>query len=400
MSTAPATTPDLVAGLLASHRAGHALPQGFYTDEAVYRRDLERIFLADWLYVCHASELPESGDFRLFEVAGESFIVVRGEDGELRALANVCRHRGSRVCEAASGNTRRFVCPYHGWSYGLDGHLRTARFTQAGFDAEQHGLLPLAVSVFHGLVMVSAAAEPPSLTPAHAALDARLEPFDLLRTRVAESRTYTVDANWKLAVENYMECYHCQPAHPEYAQRHWQAQPRDRWQPQMDRVNEQSSLSADYVDCYAERNVDGLHFYYVRSALRDGFLTGSADGQPVAPLLGQLAGYDGGVTDIMLGVSTYGLIYADHAVIYSFLPRAVRDTEMRVTWLVRADARDDADYDREQLAWLWDVTSVADKRIIDLNQQGVGSRFYRPGPYTTMEDEARRFAEWYLHCIA
>ena len=400
MSTVPVPASDRVADLLAEHRPGHALPQGFYTDEAVYRRDLERIFLADWLFVCHASELQGSGDFRLFEVAEESVIVVRGNDGELRALANVCRHRGSRVCEARSGTAKRFTCPYHGWTYGLDGTLRAARFTQPGFDPGEHGLLPLAVAEFHGLVMVCASDTPPPLSVAHEALDARLAPFDLARTRVAGSRSYTVDANWKLAIENYMECYHCGPAHPEYAQRHWLAQPRERWQAQMCEVDARSPLTGEAVDRYADRNDRGMHVFYGRTALREGVVTGSEDGSPVAPLLGTLPDYDGGATDFMLGISTYGLAYADHAILYAFLPRGPRRTEMRLTWLVHEDAREGVDYDRERLTWLWDVTSIADKRIIDLNQQGVNSRFYRPGPYSAMENEARRFADWYLSRIA
>ena len=400
MSTVLANPVDTIAALHAEWRPGHALPQGFYTEPAVYQRDLERIFMRDWLYACQASELAAPGDYRRFEVAGESVIVVRGEDRQLRALANVCRHRGSRVCEAASGTARSFVCPYHGWTYGLDGALRAARFTPEGFAAAEHGLKTLPVADFHGMVMVSLGDQPPPLAPAHERLDLPLAPFDLAHTRVAEVRHYEVDSNWKLAVENYMECYHCGPAHPEYAHRHWLAQPFDRWAPHMQAVNARTAISGESIDCYAEHAVEGLNFFYGRTPLRDGILTGSEDGQPVAPLLGRLEGYDGGSTDIMLGATTFVLIYPDHAIVYGFVPRAAQRTAMSVTWLVQEDARAGVDYDLERLTWLWHVTTLADKRIVELNQQGVNSHFYRPGPFSTMESHARRYTEWYLAMVA
>ena len=399
LATPPAGADARIAALVAAHQPGRALAQAFYTDADIYRRDIERIFARDWLYACHASELPKAGDWRLFEVAEESVIVVRGEDGGLRALANVCRHRGSRVCDAAKGNARSFVCPYHGWTYGLDGALRAARFTQPEFEAAEHGLLALRIAEFQSLVMLSLGDSPPPLAPAIEALDPRLAPFDLAATKVAAFEHCEVRANWKLAVENYMECYHCGPAHPDYARRHWLAQPRERWNARMQAIDEATSVSGDGVDRYADLAVDGLQFFYGRTPLRDGILTGSEDGQPLAPLLGQLEGYDGASTDFMLGPTTFALIYADHAVLYSFIPRDVQRTDMTLTWLVRADAREGLDYDPQRLTWLWHVTTADDKRIVDLNQKGVNSRFYRPGPYSAMENEARRYAEWYLSVV-
>ena len=153
-------------------------------------------------------------------------------------------------------------------------------------------------------------------------------------------------------------------------------------------------------DRYADLAVDGLQFFYGRTPLRDGILTGSEDGQPLAPPLGTLDGYDGGSTDLMLGPTTFALIYADHAVVYSFLPREPQRTEMTLTWLVRADAREGADYDRERLTWLWHVTTADDKRIVELNQLGVNSRFYRPGPYTKIEFLPNRFTDWYVRRLS
>ena len=129
-------------------------------------------------------------------------------------------------------------------------------------------------------------------------------------------------------------------------------------------------------------------------------VTGSEDGRPVAPLMGDFTDYDGGFSYLDVGPASFFLAYPDHGVMYLFIPRGPQKTDMEISWLVRADAREGEDYDRARLTWMWDVTSVADKLIIDQNQQGVNSRYYQPGPYGPMEAQTRDFVEWYLQQIA
>jgi len=140
--------------------------------------------------------------------------------------------------------------------------------------------------------------------------------------------------------------------------------------------------------------------YGFRYALYDGVATGSPDGLPVAPLMGRFNDYDGGATSTHFGPASFFLAYADHGVIYRFIPKTPATCEMEVAWLVRGDARAGVDYDPDKLTWLWKVTSEADKRIIEQNQQGVNSRYYEPGPYTPMEQNTRRYVDWYLGEIA
>ena len=134
----------------------------------------------------------------------------------------------------------------------------------------------------------------------------------------------------------------------------------------------------------------------MRSSLADGAVSGSEDGKALAPLMGEFAEFDGGVTFFDVGLTSNFLAYPDHGLIYRFVPKSVNRTDMEVIWLVRGDARAGVDYDLERLTWLWKVTSLADKRIIELNQQGINSRFYEPGPYTPMEQHTERFVEWIL----
>ncbi len=389
-----------IAGLVAEQAAGHPLGQVFYSDPEIFRRDLDRMVLRHWLCAGHVSSVPNVGDFFLLEVANESAIIVRGEDGELRALVNVCRHRGSRVCRERSGNTRVLICPYHAWTYGIDGKLRAARHMAEPFDKTRHGLKQIALRVVEGLIFVTFADEPLGLSKVEEVLRRGYGPYGWADAKVAHRETYPIEANWKLAVENYVECYHCAPSHPEYARLHANEQPRAKIAELNAQMDERAAAlgltipNRDHWALAAERGEEAT--YCVRYAMLRGAVTGSPDGQAVAPLMGAFKGYDGGSTFIHVGPASFFLAYPDHGLIYRFIPRTVQRSELEVIWLVRGDAREGVDYDRDRLTWLWKVTSDADKRIIEDNQRGVNSRYYEPGPFSIMESQERRFIEWYL----
>jgi Rieske 2Fe-2S family protein len=133
-----------------------------------------------------------------------------------------------------------------------------------------------------------------------------------------------------------------------------------------------------------------------RDATMPGYLTGSEDGLALAPFMGDFTDFDGGFTYFEVGPSSFFLAYPDHGLMYHFMPKARQKSEMEITWLVRDDAREGQDYDLDRLIWMWDVTSIADKRIIDHNQRGINSRFYKPGPYQEMESAISQFVDWYL----
>ena len=345
----------------------------------------------------------------MFELGGESIILVRGRDGEIRALANVCRHRGSRLCTAPAGRVAAFVCPYHAWTYGLDGRLRSRRAMPADFDPARYGLKALRCEVFHGMIFINLDATAPELAAGLKAVNAGYEIYDLANTKVACRETYAVAANWKLAVENFMECYHCAPAHNEYARCHALQSVEDNAALRPAMLAEAARLGY-YTATVGESDKGAadkgaadkaaVQCYYARNALYAPVVTGSRDGKPLAPLLGRIGDYGGGVADVQIGPVSFGLLYADYAVLYGFAPRGVQATDMEITWLVNADAEQGRDYDLDQLTWLWRVTSEADKKIIADNQKGVNSRFYEPGPLSEMEEFTAGFIQWYLAQIA
>src|SRR5262245_34354389 len=165
----------------------------------------------------HASQIPKPGDFFLLELAGESIILIRDAKGAIHAHYNVCRHRGSHVLLQPEGNARALTCRYHGWTYAPDGSLQAAPRMPESFDTECHGLKPCALRSIEGLLFISLAERPaPSLDEVAAGLEPYLRLKGTARAQVAHRATYAVEANWKLAVENYLECYHCKPAHPQY----------------------------------------------------------------------------------------------------------------------------------------------------------------------------------------
>lgn len=395
---------DALRAGLAEHRPGSMLPRSFYTDPAIFRLDMRHFVMAHWHVVGHVSMAPEPNDFFTVDVAGESVIITRAKDGQMRALLNVCRHRGSRVCTEAQGKARGgvFVCPYHAWTYDCSGALQAARLTHPEFDKGEHGLKQLPLRVAEGLIFITFAAEPLGFEHVEEVFAASLAHYGWAGAKVVARRTYMIEANWKLVGENYQECYHCGPTHREYSRRHvfaWTQEARVELDEAMWARSRELGIATDDIDHYMLSARPGQEAAVCRrSALIDGFVTGSEDGEPVAPLMGAFKGkgYDGGYMYIDVGVTSNGLAYPDYGVLYRTAPISVDRTAFEVFWLVDKDAQEGRDYDLARLTWMWESTSLEDKKVIELNQAGVNSAFFQPGPYTPMEDDAAGYVEWYL----
>ena len=388
-----------ISSLLGAQEDGLSLQQAFYKDPEIYQRELERIFMKSWLYAGHVSLVPNVGDYFLYELDTESVIIIRESESTINALVNVCRHRGSRVCLEANGNKNLLVCPYHGWTFEKSGKLRGANQTREGFDKSLYSLKKVHLKIFHGMIFINFDQEPIAFDPIEQDLDECLRPYRLDKAKVAARKNYPITANWKLAVENYCECYHCVPSHPEYAEAHGRSFHRDDMEELtravMDKAKE-AGLSDITVDKeWLDSGGVGIDRGYDRYPLLNGFVTGSKDGKALAPLLGDIKAFDGGTTDMHIGPVTFYLAYCDHVVIYHFKPLTIDTADCEITWLVNESAEEGKDYKVDELTWLWDVTTIADKRIIEDNQKGVNSRHYEPGPFTRMEDFEQGFVDWY-----
>ncbi|MEM0954875.1 MAG: aromatic ring-hydroxylating dioxygenase subunit alpha [Pseudomonadota bacterium] len=391
-------------------RPGYAMDPYFYRSHLVYQRELDAILYRSWLYAGHISQIPESGDYFLYAVGEDSIIVTRDDAGVVRALMNICRHRGARVCETTSGHRKTLVCPYHGWVYNLDGSLRAARSMDRleGFNPDHYGLKQAQLCIYQGLIFVNCdnAATPFEVTLKE--IGDALAPYALADAKVAHAQVYPVQANWKFALENYLECYHCATAHRAYAKLHTLQELDGK----VSHVNEAMlaraaaatgvpGVTLQLHKAYTQSEVFGSDVYHSRYALYDGFKTGSEDGQPVAPLMGEFRGYDGGAGDFQLGPLCFMLNYPDHCVLYRFTPRGMTQTDMEIVWFVRADAEEGVDYDLDTLTWLWHHTTQEDEYIIRRNAEGANSRFFEPGPYhPDFEYLCNDFVSWYLQALA
>lgn len=391
-------------------KPGFAMDPYFYRSHLVFEKELDEVLYKSWLYAAHVSQLPKPGDYVLFELGEDSVIICRDEKGDIHALMNICRHRGARVCEEASGNRKTLVCPYHGWVYNMDGSLKAARAMEAleGFDVADYGLKRPRCCVYEGLIFINCNPEAADFEPALDTIAPALKAYDLPAAKVAHAQVYRVDANWKLALENYLECYHCATAHRAYAKLHTLQDLDDRVshlnEDMLARAEEQTGVpgvTLDHYQAYCSSTEFGTDAYHSRYALYEGYVSGSRDGQPVAPLMGHFKGYDGGAGDFQLGPLCFMLNYPDHCVLYRFTPRGITETDMEIVWYVRGDAEEGRDYDKEAVTWLWHRTTQEDEYIIMRNSAGVNSRFFEPGPYHPgYEYICPDFVKWYLTALS
>ena len=380
--------------------SGWSLARQYYKDPAIFDRELGTIIYNSWLFAGHDSQIPNVGDYFLFNLLDESAIVVRTSDGTVQAYFNVCLHRGSHICKEDSGNVKRFTCPYHAWSYSLDGALIGARGMPDSFDRSEIHLHACPIDIVDGLIFLNFSKQPTSLDNAKRDLAEPMAMYDFKNMKVAAHNTYPIAANWKVTLENYQECYHCAPSHPEYSLGHTLKVDEDKFddlqKPMMERM-EECSIKHFEVDKQFDNQEEGQEQYaYSRYALFEKYKTGSKDGKPLAPLLGHIKGFDHGASDISIGPLTYFLAYNDHVVVYVFTPKSHETSACDIYWLVRSDAVEGKDYNAKDLTWLWDVTTLADERIIVDTQKGVNSHRYESGPLAKMEFLIEKFIRWYL----
>ena len=390
-------------------RPGFAMNGYFYRSHLVYRKELDEILYKSWLYAGHVSQVAKPGDYFLFDLAEESIVVVRDGDGQIHALMNVCRHRGSRFCEGPHGSAKTFVCPYHGWVYELDGRLKAARgmAAKADFDPARYALKRARCIEFEGLIFINCDPDAAPFQTSLGTIEPALRPYGLPTAKIAHRQLYEVRANWKLVLENYLECYHCATAHRAYAKLHTLEALGAEVERQNARMLECAEertgvpgITHEHYQAYCSAPDFGCCAYTSRYALYDGFDTGSKGGRPVAPLMGEFKGYDGGAGDFQIGPLAFMLNYPDHCVLYRFTPRDLGSTDMELVWFVRGDAQEGGDYDRDAVTWLWDRTTQEDQYIITRNSEGVHSRFFEPGPYhPEHESMCIEFVDWYLSAL-
>jgi len=389
-----------LGALIDRQRSGWSLEQGFYVDDAVFAADRAALWHRRWLFVAHAVEIPSPGDYLTLDIAGEPVLLLRDRAGKARAFANLCRHRGARLCAEATGQASRLVCPYHAWAYDLDGRL-LSDVSAHGVDPGDFGLVAHHAEEIGGLIFVSLAPVPPDIGKMRAAFAAGFAPQGLARARLARVIDYRVAANWKIVFENNRECLHCPSTHREYIRANYDIHLTDprraaeiaaRLEAESRRWSamglEPPSLISDMTAPWFRVN---------RTPLMQGFVTESLDGAPVAPVMGAYREHDVGTLRATLFPNFWMHGSGDHAVTTRLLPDGVGATRIRVAWLVDAAAEEGRDYDLARLLPFWQRTSEQDWAICEAVQAGVASTRYRPGPLAVeKERNVAQFIGWYL----
>lgn len=394
-----------------SWQRGKSLTREYYTSQQVFDRDLAWITTSQWLIVDHVSRIPNPGDFFLLDVGAESIIILRISDNAFCAFYNVCRHRGSRICLKPEGHVRMLTCPYHAWNYNLNGSLRGAPNMDRQFDKSSYGLRQVHIRESFGFLFVNLSkGSPPDFEAYVKRHRAILEFSQLDKTKVAVRKRYPTNANWKLVVENFLECYHCRPAHPTYCSVHDRLKLRAlgaglgsgldedmlAYQPILKAWEQRVQALGHPVGYFADTPDSEFLQQAARTPIGSDFLTETLTGRAAAPLLGLFQSYDGGRSGSHFNPLSVIVSTNDFAVMIRFTPRSVTLTDVEALWLVRADACEGDDYDPAEISHVWDVTLSEDKTIVENNQLGVNSAAYEPGPHSYMEGRVSDFLEWYL----
>jgi phenylpropionate dioxygenase-like ring-hydroxylating dioxygenase large terminal subunit len=355
------------------------LPGKYYYDPAIYEQEQEKIFECMWVCIGRAETIPpKPGAYQVVTVGRESVIVVRNREGVLQAFLNVCRHRGARLCSEATGQLKGSIqCRYHAWTYGLDGRLIGAPnvMSDEQFDRAAFGLLPVALEIWEGFIWLNLSDNPPSaasqLNPMVIQRFGSYERFShwgVGELKVGKSISYDIKANWKLILENFMECYHCSPMHPELC-----------------------DLLPGFRSGKTYANGDAATFARGVEAFT---MTGKASRPHLKGLQpDDLRLYYGEVLFPNILIN----LVDDHVVIHTIWPEGPDRSRVVCDWLFDPDVMAMPDFDPMDAVELFDIVNKQDWEVCELTQQGMSSRAFRSGGvYVPSEWHIRELADFIL----
>ncbi|HMC52271.1 MAG TPA: aromatic ring-hydroxylating dioxygenase subunit alpha [Acidimicrobiales bacterium] len=369
--SAPPTGLDAAALRRAAAPLGEAfdLPGEAYTSEDVLAWEQQVMFAGSWVCVGRADAVSEPGSRRSVRIGDEGVLLVRGDDGKLRAFFNVCRHRGHEVVEAGEhAPARTLQCPYHGWIYNLDGTLRGAPGFRdvPAFDRSDHTLTPVRSAERHGWVFVNASGDASEFDQHAGDLEDLVKDHEPERLTVAASHEYVVRANWKVVTSNYHECYHCSNIHPQLCR----VTPTD------------SGLNLDPAGAWVGGPMDLMEHAQTMS------LSGESRG---VPLRGLDERERRQVFYLNLFPNLLISLHPDYVLTHRLEPLSPSSTRVECEWLFPPEALELDGFDPKYAVEFWDITNRQDWHACESVQRGVSSRGFRPGPLSLREDASHQF---------
>ena len=355
----------------------HTLPREYFTSPDILAQELERIFFRRWICVGREDRIPNPGDYFLQEIGKESVIVLHDRAGGYRAYYNVCRHRGTRLCEEHTGRFSETIqCPYHAWTYSLDGRLIGAPSSAEieNFDKSEWPLSPVAVAAWEGFLFLNLAEHPEPFEQASEPLMGRFSRFNLPNLKVHRTVEYDVHCNWKLLFQNYSECYHCGPVHP--------------------------ALSKLTPPTSGENDLTEGPFTGGFMVLNRGHESMTMSGKACGVAVGDLAEED------MDRVYYYAIfpnmllsLHPDYVMFHTIWPKATDRSLIQCSWLFHPATLSDPTFNPDDGVEFWDMTNRQDWHICEQSQLGVQSRAYRPGPYSKRESLSVQFDREVLRAL-
>jgi Rieske 2Fe-2S family protein len=399
--------------LIARRRRGYSLEQAFYTSQEVFEADLRLIFGRHWIYVGVEAEIPHAGDVMTVEIGTSSVLIARDDDDRIHAFHNVCRHRGARIVQTGHANVGNLVCPYHAWTYGLDGRLRHANHMGSEFDRNCHSLKPVHVRSLSGLLFICLSEQAPAdIDELDAAMRPYLASHGIRDCKVAASTDLIEHGNWKLTMENNRECYHCIANHPELtislSAHHFGFEPgalKDSEREQADDyLRMVKRVQGEWEACglpsaeleHLDDRVTG--YRTERLPLDQAGQSQTLDTRAASRrLLGTFTDARYGGLHFWTQPNSWHHFMSDHIVTFAAIPVSPEATLLRTKWLVHKDAIEGVDYEVRNLTAVWEATNRQDAHLVELAQAGARSPAYEGGPYSPFsEGLVEKFTSWYI----
>jgi Rieske 2Fe-2S family protein len=381
-----------------------SLPKKYFASPEIFAKEQAEIFSRNWLLVGHKSQLKKSGDFLLATIAGESLIVVRDQKSEIRGFYNVCRHRGTRLKENACGHSSTIQCPYHAWTYGLDGRLIGAPHMDdvPDFNKADYPLHRVNLGVWEGFIFVNLADASTqrggyiSLDEWFAPLKGKFSHWNMSILQPAKRIEYDVRANWKLIFENYSECYHCLGVHPELSK----ISPYDS--------AENDLTEGPFLGGFM-RIVKGRSLTMSGNACALG-IADSSRARDRAPAHNRNQSqeiendydyeheHDGKNRVFYYSIFPNMLLslHPDYVMVHQLQPQSPEQTLILCDWFFHPEAFKHSGFDPDDAILFWDMVNKQDWHVCELSQQGIASRAYQPGPYSARESIPAAWDREYL----
>ncbi|MCI4352276.1 MAG: aromatic ring-hydroxylating dioxygenase subunit alpha [Thermoplasmata archaeon] len=361
----------------AGHLSGVTPDGHLYWDDSVLRTELDRFYYRNWLLVGREEQLPKTGDYLARTIGTESIALVRDKEGQVRGFQNVCRHRGTQLLEEPCGSgLKSIVCPYHAWTYALDGRLTGAGHmgNVQGFSKEDNSLFPIRVESAAGFLWANLDPKAGPLTSQLGPFLSRIAQFSMAQLRAGPTHTYTIEANWKLLVENYSECYHCAPIHPE-----------------LNRITPYNTGDND------------AFFTEGKGKFSGGYQTFAGDYTSMT-----LSGYTRrpplpGMTDedrkriyyYVLWPNTFFSLHPDYLMVHRAWPISPHQSLVENDFYFDPQAMAQPDFDPSDAVQIWDTINKQDWHVCELAQKGTRSRNWHGGRYSEQETLVWDFDAYY-----